>query len=312
MTSVDAERPFVIYGIYSKSDPEQKVRYVGQTCRGLRKRWADHQYSARIGLTGALYNWMRKHGDDAGCRVLEEHDSEESLDEAEIRLIRELRTFRDEGGLNLTRGGTWSNGATQRGSDNAYSRLREDQVHEIVEYLNVGISQEDIAAEYGVTRNCIASISRGDSWRHVTEGVLQPGQARIPRGGVSRASRLGNAVLDAEKVHEIKRDYDPSAGVTTYSLAERYGVSSSTIQAVVDGTTWVDVMPDYVRPKYENRPNAFLDASAVADIKLRLAGGKRGIGAQLAREYGVSQMTISDIKRGATWTDVAVDDIISK
>lgn len=43
----------------------------------------------------------------------------------------------------------------------------------------------------------------------------------------------------------------------------------------------------------------------VREIKRRLAVGKQGIGRQLANEFGVSPVTISNIKHGLKWADVA-------
>lgn len=50
--------------------------------------------------------------------------------------------------------------------------------------------------------------------------------------------------------------------------------------------------------------NHKLDDEMVRDIKLRLASGTRGIGAVLAREYGVSKTKISHINHGKAWNHV--------
>jgi hypothetical protein len=48
-----------------------------------------------------------------------------------------------------------------------------------------------------------------------------------------------------------------------------------------------------------------LTNTQVREIKRRLIEGDRGIGIQLAREYGVSKATISCIKSGRAWSKIA-------
>lgn len=50
-------------------------------------------------------------------------------------------------------------------------------------------------------------------------------------------------------------------------------------------------------------PTAVLDEVKVAEIRLRLAAGERGL--YLAREFGVSASAVSLIKRGKKWRHVA-------
>lgn len=59
----------------------------------------------------------------------------------------------------------------------------------------------------------------------------------------------------------------------------------------------------WVTPLESNRNRRTVKMTAVwaAEIRQRLVTGKYGIQRQLADEYGVSAMTISDIKRGKTW-----------
>jgi hypothetical protein len=60
----------------------------------------------------------------------------------------------------------------------------------------------------------------------------------------------------------------------------------------------------YLRKLRETVPAgnpAKLTQEQATEIRQRLADGKRGIGAALAKEYGVSQATISLIKHGKVW-----------
>lgn len=55
----------------------------------------------------------------------------------------------------------------------------------------------------------------------------------------------------------------------------------------------------------EKNPSVCLTQSQVNEIKERLKAAKWGDVSRIAREYGVDQTTISDIKTGRTWREVA-------
>lgn len=58
---------------------------------------------------------------------------------------------------------------------------------------------------------------------------------------------------------------------------------------------------------YQNtNPSQILTPEEVADIKNRLENNYYGLGSQLAREYNVSNSTISAIKKGVSWSHLIV------
>lgn len=92
----------VVYGIHVG---DMRIRYVGITTRTAEERLKQHLDCAlkrRINLP--LMRWLRKHT-DVQVTVLEKHNTVEALKAAEIRLIIELRTRTEFGGLNCTDGG---------------------------------------------------------------------------------------------------------------------------------------------------------------------------------------------------------------
>ena len=48
------------------------------------------------------------------------------------------------------------------------SKLKEQEVLEIVELFNNGWSQTDIASKFDVTNHCVYRIVRGDNWQWLT------------------------------------------------------------------------------------------------------------------------------------------------
>ncbi len=53
-------------------------------------------------------------------------------------------------------------------------------------------------------------------------------------------------------------------------------------------------------------PSQILTPEEVADIKNRLENNYYGLGSQLAREYNVSNSTISAIKKGVSWSHLKI------
>jgi group I intron endonuclease len=80
-------------------------RYVGKTIRTLERRWYEHITHSHGGSQEmALYKAIRKYGAESfELSVLEECDTEEQLDIAERKWIRELGTYGRE--YNMTEGG---------------------------------------------------------------------------------------------------------------------------------------------------------------------------------------------------------------
>lgn len=65
---------------------------------------------------------------------------------------------------------------------------------------------------------------------------------------------------------------------------------------------WKDMYSKKRNPRGERHPNAKLNADQVAEIKWHLAQGRTS--ASLARQYGVAEGTIGNIKQGNNWPDV--------
>lgn len=58
------------------------------------------------------------------------------------------------------------------GEDNAFSKLTEKEVREILLLLQAGLfSQREIGARYGVANNTISDIKTGKRWNHVTGAI---------------------------------------------------------------------------------------------------------------------------------------------
>ena len=73
-------------------------------------------------------------------------------------------------------------GLAPRGEDSVTSKLRESQVAEIrSRYADGGVSQMELAAEFGVQRGTIGKIVRGERWAHIPGGNKEYRRRRTKR-----------------------------------------------------------------------------------------------------------------------------------
>ena len=117
-----------------------------------------------------------------------------------------------------------------------------------------------------------------------------------------RGSKRGCAKLTEEQVVEIKRMLNK--GMTQHDIALLYGVNRVTIGDIARDRTWCEVPWEKVSRvrgarRGEQHGGAKLTWKQVAEIRQRVAEGESY--RQLAREYGVSHVSISCVARGITW-----------
>jgi hypothetical protein len=169
------EPQIVVYGLYSLSDPNKRIRYVGQTAFGASTRLRYHlkAHTKKVAGRYPVTQWVKKHGaEDVGIVVLESFEDDARLDAAEVRWIEELGTHVSRGGLNVTLGGGGLRGHTYtrdsgRGELNPNSKLTGDQVRVIKEKIWDGIPYQEIAEQYPINNRTVSEIARGNIWKHI-------------------------------------------------------------------------------------------------------------------------------------------------
>jgi group I intron endonuclease len=95
--------------IYKITNTANAKAYIGKTVQSPDRRWYLHKYYAKNGHGGALYNAIRKYGEDKFVFEVVESDIPEALlAEKEIHYIATFNTCIVDGngyGYNMTRGG---------------------------------------------------------------------------------------------------------------------------------------------------------------------------------------------------------------
>lgn len=95
----------VVYGLHTG---DHIYRYIGKTTRPLKVRFNAHRSDARRGTKRPVYDWIRKHGEDAVqvCAIATfDGDTIHLIDETEIFHIAQARDIYDAKNLNCTDGG---------------------------------------------------------------------------------------------------------------------------------------------------------------------------------------------------------------
>lgn len=107
------------------------------------------------------------------------------------------------------------------GSQHPQSKLNERQAASIKRARARGVHVNVLAKKYGVARQLISRISRGEIWAHVP-------------GPITKSPYAGT--LDERQVTSIKSDR--ARGLHLKVLAVKYGVSRQTISRIARGDRW--------------------------------------------------------------------------
>lgn len=111
----------------------------------------------------------------------------------------------------------------------------------------------------------------------------------------NNGERNGNAKLTREQIREIRDSYKPwDRECGGRALARKYGVNDSTIDEIIRGRRWKD--PEY-NPEAEHKPSRRkLSADEIRKIRDTYIPNDPYLnGTVLARQYGVTPKTISNI-----------------
>ena len=249
-------------------------------------------------------------GEDAADLALEFNKSDRS-----IRNLGKGRTF-----PNLPGAGELPS-KILRGEQVNTSKLNPQKVVSICEEFQLGASLTSLARKYGVTKQTVSAIVRGETWKHVGGPIAPsrgsrkawkgvPGEAvkptKIKRGPTVKGSAHPSAKLTEAEALEIYK-LAHSGELSDRAIAERYGIATSQVSSIRQGITWSAVTGHKHTPSGplagERHPNSKLSDDEVKEI-YRMAHEGELSQAQIARDFGVSPMTVTNIKLGKSWASV--------
>ena len=113
----------------------------------------------------------------------------------------------------------------------------------------------------------------------------------------------------ADQITELLKDY-VAGGLSRAELSAKHGVPLASLNDYTTGDAclWLHgrngcPTTEQIRAARRTKPGAKIAADDVREIKRLLREGVTGL--DIARQFGVHRATISDIKAGKTWRDVA-------
>lgn len=127
---------------------------------------------------------------------------------------------------------------------------------------------------------------------------------KVRKGRQPSGSSVGTAILTEAQVADVFRRI--MAGESRGAIAKHFGVAKRTVQKITLGHNWKHLRAqlgiEALRGQRRNPKR--LNDEAVRVI--RSAPHSKGVGRRLAKQFGVSEAMISQVRRGKAWTGVAV------
>lgn len=158
-------------------------------------------------------------------------------------------------------------------------------------------------------QNTQDAVRKGRMARGMRQGSWTCPESR-PRGEGHKGSKLTD-----EQVLSLRRVYPPGAKTPLAALAQRYNCSRQTIRNALNGAFYTHLgdSPEPVPTTGGKRRGADhglakLVGDNIPDIRDRLA--RKESLCSIARLYGVSRHSITDIRDGVTWRHVAATSLV--
>lgn len=198
----------------------------------------------------------------------------------------------------------WAAGKLPNGYGKFWISGVTESAHRVAYFLTYGPIPEGLF----VCHDCPDGLDRPDCvnpahlWlgtaKQNTHDMMNKGRNRNPGPTNPRRGERGTASrLTEEQVQQIREEYRPGNGVV---LAARYNVTPSAICLIVKGRNWHHSVDNYIKPspKGETHCNAKLTQVQVDQIRCDY---QYGMASKMARQYGVSNVTILNIIHRKVW-----------
>lgn len=243
--------------VYCAKFPNGKL-YIGQTIQKFSIRKRQHLYDAKRRMKYPVQKAINKYGpDNIEWKILYESDNIEDLNHAEKFYIKEFKTLVGENGYNLESGGLnyevhestkkrMSVAIKKRNecgkSPNA--RLTWNEVKNIrKKYLSGEYTRKLLSKEYDMTEDAIFYIIRNRSWKddkwyEENKNLIDKISKKNIRLGCF-VNGIRRRTLDEKSIKEIREIYHNSK-ITQKKLAEKYGISESSIHYIICNKTYFD------------------------------------------------------------------------
>ena len=145
---------------------------------------------------------------------------------------------------------------------------------------------------------------------------------KYPEAAMARVKNPDGSHVNATLIEQEILDIYLSPE-TQEEASNRYGISQALVSGIRSGKRWAHVQRPEVPQEVlderkrrerlnnrgENSSSAEFTVEDIINIKTRIASGKWGILAELAREYNVTHSTLQQIRDGKAWAHVQVEGL---
>ena len=187
------------------------------------------------------------------------------------------------------------------GEGSATATITDAIASEIMRRRVAGHGAPAIAEAMGLSRTLVDNIYSGSAWKHLhgVNGNPTLAELKAARSKVIRVAH--NRVITDEMADGIFRAR--MDGDRIPDIAKRLGIPEGTVSPVFCGLAFADRLGKHGNPTFEElravvsmHPRTKLLDEDVSEIRRLLNEGY--IGSDIAKRYGVSKATVSNIKRG--------------
>jgi len=140
-------------------------------------------------------------------------------------------------------------GRSCTGTINPNSKLTRKEVADIRRAYMEGMSQSEIARDFGVTQTNVGLIVRGKSWQHIDRPYSDDAYHKRV-SACHFGTRNGRAKLTERDVINIRHLY--TKGATQRDLAEMFGITRTQISATLRGKAWAHIPLPYTMKQYRD------------------------------------------------------------
>jgi len=253
--------------IYCYTNKLNGKKYVGQT-NNIERRKREH-HSAAFNKNSKDYEYLfhqklRQYGEENFIFSILEEATEEQVDSAEQFWIKELHSYVQENGYNLTLGGC------QPPQTGIYNQ----NIDEIKTLIKSGASYTEISKKYGISISHISAINQGTYYYNNKDSYP-----------------LYKYYKDEDEITLIK-DQLKNTSIPMTELAKQTGMAYSTIKKINSGALHHSEQEIY---PLRNKNSAIQRAEKIQQMLLDGSSNQ-----EIIAQTGVSEITIRRINKGET------------
>lgn len=225
-----------------------------ESVNSLAEKYGVNKNVIRDIKSGNKWKYMAKYADFDPSQT--HKDSPNGLTPDDIRKVcdmimdgKQLKEIAEITGINyntlssIKTGRSWTKVTKDyEGLDKAKSHigrsLNEDQVREICQKLVKGKMPTDLAREYGVSQGTLMKIKERKIWTHISKDY------NLEEWDNNKSGKKFNV----EQIHALCKDLEADLPLTRKQLAEKHGLTESTVKDVKTGKTWTHISSQYMIP----------------------------------------------------------------